>query len=162
MAWPVRTSTIASIVIVVEAEGALAVSLDCEVAACHAEIIVVGGIHVERSGALAENQTCGARAIIERKIEKFENGVLVEESHRAIFKFDLGAAVVGGDHVALTDWQVRLGCFPLCLLIRERIAVGFSSKAHIALDEAKANDAGVTGVCGRRMDAHQESEERER
>ena len=46
---------IASIVIVVEAEGALAVSLDREVAACHAEIIVVGGIHIEGSGALAEN-----------------------------------------------------------------------------------------------------------
>ena len=55
---------IASIVIVVEAEGALAVSLNCEVAACHAEIIVVGGIHVEGSRALAEDQTCGARAII--------------------------------------------------------------------------------------------------
>ena len=66
------------------------------------------------------------------------------------------------DHVALTDWQVRLGCFPLCLLIRERITVGFSSKAHIALDETEANDTGVTGVRGGRMDAHQEDEKRER
>jgi len=125
---------VAAIVKIVDAEGPLAAGLNREIAAGHAEIIAAGGVYVERSGALPENQTGSAGAVIERKIEEFENRVLVQKGHRAIFEFDFGAAMVRGNHVALTDGQVGLGRFPLCLLVGERVAMSSSRKTHIAFD----------------------------
>jgi len=107
---------------------------------------------------LAEDQTGGARAIIERKIEEFENRVLVEKGHRAIFEFDFGAAIVRGNHVALTDGQVRLGRFPLCLLVGQRVAMGFPGKAHITLDQTEADNPGMARVGRRRLDAYRDGE----
>ena len=68
-----------------------------EVAAGDAEIIAVGRIHVKRGGALAKNEPGGQGAVFQREIKKFENAIFVDEGHRAIFKFDFGAAAVGGD-----------------------------------------------------------------
>ncbi len=150
---------VAAVVKVVEAEGALAGGLNRKVAAGDAEIVSACGIYVEGSGALAENQARGACAIFERKIEELENGVFVEKSHCAVFKLDLSAAIVGGKHVALTDGEIGLGSFPLCLLVRERISLGFSSKTHIALNKTEANNTGVAGVSVGRLAAYQEGEE---
>jgi len=152
---------VTSVVIIVEPEGAFAVGFDREIAASHAEIIAARWIHVEGSGALAENQTRGTRAIIERKVEKLKNGVLVEKGHGAVLKFDFGAAVVRGNHVPLADRQVGLGLLPLCRLVSEGISMGLSRKAHIALHETEPNDTGVAGVCGGRMDTGQKGEEQE-
>ena len=93
----------AAVVEIVEAEGAFAVRDHGEITAGHAEIVLAGGIHVEGSGTLTENETRGASTVIERKVVKFEDGVRVEKSHRAIFEFDFGAAGVGGHNVALPD-----------------------------------------------------------
>ena len=86
---------------------------------------------------MAENQTRGAGTIVKRKIEEFENRVLIEKSHCTIFKFDLSAAIIRGKHIALTDRQVGLSRFPLSFLVRERVAMSLSSKAHVALDETR-------------------------
>ena len=156
---------VAAIVKVVDAEGAFAAALDGEIATGHAEIVAGREIDVEGSGALTENEACGARAVLERKIEKFENGVFVQESHGAIFKFDFGAAAaVRGDYIALADGQVRLRRFPYGLLIGEGVAVGVAREAHIALDDAEANNAGVTGVGsgGLRLETSQKSQKRNR
>ena len=95
----------AAVVKIIEAEGGVRGGLDGEVAAGDAEIIG-GGIHVERSGALANNEAGGARAVVEREIVKLEDGVLVEEGHGAIFKFDGGAAAIRGQDVALADRKI--------------------------------------------------------
>jgi hypothetical protein len=107
---------------------------------------------------LAKNQARGPRTIVERKVEKLNNGVLVEESHGAILKFDFGAAIVRGKNVALADGKIRLRRFPNRLLIRERVSMSFSRKAHITLDNTQANDAGVARIGDRRLDAGRESE----
>ena len=107
---------------------------------------------------MAENQTGGAGAIIEREIEEFENRVLVEKGHGAIFEFDFGAAVIRSKHVALTDGQIGLGRFPLCFLVGERVAMSFSCKAYIALDETEADDPGMARVCCRRLGAYGDGE----
>ena len=134
---------VAAVVKVIQAERALPVGFDREVAAGHAEIIAARWIHVEGSGALAENQPGSACAILERKVKKLENRVLVEKSHGAVLKFDLGAAIVRGNHVPLADGQVGLSGLPLCLLVGEGISMGFPSKANIALHETEPNDTGV-------------------
>jgi len=125
---------VAAVVKIVDSEGTFAAGFDREIAAGDAEIIVVCGVHVEGSGALAEDQTGGAGAIVQRKVVKLENRVFIEKRHRAILKLHLGAAVIRGQHVALTDGQIGLGRFPLCFLVGERVAMRFSCKAHIALD----------------------------
>ena len=95
----------AAVVKIIEAEGGVRGGLGGEVAARDAEIIG-GRINVERSGALANNEAGGASAVIEREIVKLKDGVLVEEGHGAIFKFDGGAAVIRGQDVALTDREI--------------------------------------------------------
>ena len=149
---------VAAIVKIVDAEGAFTAGFDREVAPRDAEVIAIRGIHVEGSRALAKNQARGPRTIVERKVEKLNNGVLVEESHRAILKFDFGAAIVRGKNVALADGKIRLRRFPNRLLIRERVSMSFSRKAHITLDNTQANDAGVARIGDRRLDAGRESE----
>ena len=94
---------VAAVVKIVDSERTFAAGFDREIAAGDAEIIAVCRIHVEGSGALAEDQTGGAGAIVQRKVVKLENRVFIEKGHRAILKLHLGAAVIRGQHVALTD-----------------------------------------------------------
>lgn len=152
---------ITAVVKIVEAEGAFAAGFDGEIAPGNAEIIAVCRIDIERSGTLAENQTSGAGTILERKVVELKNGVLVEESHRAVLKFDLGTAIVRSEHIALTNGEVGLRRFPDSFLIRKRVTVGLSSKSHIALDETQANDTGMAGIGGRRMDTGKTDDERQ-
>lgn len=96
----------AAIVEIIQAEGGASSGFGGEIAAGNTEIIAAGRIDVEGSGSLAEDETRGVRAIVEREIEKLDDGIFVEEGHGTIFKFDSGAAVVGGENVALTNGEV--------------------------------------------------------
>lgn len=150
---------ITAVVKIVEAEGTFAAGFDGEIAPRDAEIIATCGINIERSGALTEHQTCSAGTILERKVVELKDGVLVEESHRAVLKFDFGPAVVCSKHIPLADGEVGLRRFPDCFLVRKRVSVSLSSKAYIALNETQANDTGMTGIGGRRMDTDKTSDE---
>lgn len=152
---------ITAVVKIVEAEGAFAAGFDGEIAPRDAEIIATCGINIERSGTLAEDQTSGSGTILERKVVELKDGILVKESHRAVLKLDLGTAVVRSEHIPLADGEVGLRRFPDCFLIRKRVSVSLSSKAYIALNETQANDTGMTGIGGRRMDADKTSDERQ-
>lgn len=155
-----KNGDIAAVVEIVEAEGTFAASDDRKIASGDAKIVLARRIDIKGCGALAENQARGAGAVIERKVVKFENGVCVEKGHRAIFEFDFGATVVGGQNVALADGQIGLRFFPNGFLIGERVAFGFARKAHIALNEAEADDACVARIGGRWAGAERKSDEK--
>lgn len=150
---------VAAIVKIVDAEGTFAASDDRKIAAGYAEIVILRGIDVERSGALAENQARGAGAVVQGKIVELKNGVGAEESHGAILKFDFSTAIVGGENIALADGQIGRGGFPNGLLIGEGVAMSFAREAHIALDETEANDSCVAGVSRCGTGASRKSEE---
>lgn len=151
---------VAAIVEIVDPEGAFALGLNGEIATSHAEIVFTRRSHVKGSSPLAKNEASGTGAIVEREIVELENGVGVEESHGAILKFDLGAAVVRGKDVALANREIGLCRLPDGLFIRERVSVSFPSKANVTLDEAEADDAGMAGSCGRRTRGGGESEKK--
>lgn len=148
-----------AIIKIIEPEGTFAVGYDSEIGAGDAKVVIAGRIHVEGSRALAENQTSNAGAVFQGKIIKFENGVGVEKSGGAIFKFDFGTPIVGCQNVALADRQIGFRPFPDSFLIRQWIAVGLSGEADITLNETEANDTGMAGIGGRGLDSCRKNEE---
>ncbi len=125
----------------------VAVGFDAEVAAGDAEIVAIAGIDREGCGALAQNQARGLGAVFEREIEELENGVFADQRERAVFKFDFGAAVAGGDDEALANGEIELGVLPHNVFFAgERVAFDVAGETHFALDIADANNSDVTDV----------------
>ncbi len=140
-----------AVVEIVDAETGAASGLDGKVSAGHAEVVSIRGIDVKGRGTLTQYQASGLGAIFQGEIVELENGVLGEKGHGAVLKFNLGAALVGGQDVALANGQIELGSFPGGIGIGERVALNVACKAHIALDEAQADDPCVTGIREGRM-----------
>src|SRR5256884_5585133 len=70
------------VVKIVETESRTAADLNGEVAASHAEIIALQGIHMEGGATLAQNQARDESAVFQREIIKLENGVFLQEGQR--------------------------------------------------------------------------------
>lgn len=136
----------AAIVKIIQAKIRVVAGFRSEVAAGDAEIVAACGIHVERCGALAENEPGGERAVFQRKIKKFENAIFIDKNHGAVFEFHLGAAVVGGDDVVLANGKIEFRALPVSFVVGERIAFGIAKDANLTLHEAEADDAGVAGA----------------
>src|SRR5713101_280733 len=144
---------VAAVIEIVHAEASAAGGFDSEIATGDAEVVAAAGIDVERCRALAKNQARRARAVIQRKIVELKDRVFTQEGHGAIFKFNFSAALVRGNDVALANGKIEHGGLPDGFLVGEGVAVGIAREAHIALNEAEADNAGVARIGDRRMRA---------
>src|SRR5262249_41384423 len=89
-----------------------------------------------------------------------QDGVFTDERERAVFKFDLGAAIFGGYDEALPDGQVEIGILPRDVLVAgERVAFDVTGKTHVSLNIADANNSDMTDVGGSGRGAGKNSEE---
>src|SRR2546429_5589825 len=134
------------VVKIVETESRTAADLNGEVAASHAEIIALQGIHMEGGATLAQNQARDESAVFQREIIKLENGVFLQEGQRAVFELDFRAAIVRRENVALANGQVHLSRIPASTGIRQRITLRFGRKAYVPGDHAEPDDAGMARV----------------
>jgi len=152
----------AAVVEIVETEAGMAVGFDAEVAAGDAEVVAVAGIDGEGRGALAQDEARGLGAVFEREIEELKNGVFTDQRERAVFEFNFGEAVFGGDDEALANREIELGVLPRDVLgAGKRVAFDVAGETHVSLDVADANNSDMTGV-GRSGRSAGESEEAER
>ena len=118
-----------------------------KIPASNAEIVAVWRVIVKGSRTLAQDQTGNASAVVQRKIVKLENGIGVQEGHRAIFEFDFcPATITGREHIALTNGQIERSGFPQGFGVGDGLVVKFTSIANIALDQAETNDANMAGI----------------
>src|SRR3984893_982149 len=137
----------AAVIVIVHTEVGTAGGLSSEIAAGDAEIIAARGVHVERSCALPENEPSRQRAILKRKIEKFEDRIIVYKSHCTIFEFHFGATIISGQHIVLTNREIQLSPFPIGLVVGQRVTLGIAQDSYISLHQAEADDTGVAGGC---------------
>src|SRR5260370_30892052 len=147
----------AAVVVIVHPEGASILRFNSEVATSDGEVVAACRVYVERSAALSKNEPRRARGVIERKIVELQDGIFLEESHGAVFKFHFRAAFVGSKNVSLANWQVKARGFPSCGDVGEGAAVPFPREADVALNHAQAGDAHMPGI---RRDGMRSSENR--
>ena len=87
---------------------------------------------MEGSAALPQDQASDQSAVLQREVIKLKNRVFFQEGQRAVLEFHFRAAIVGGQNVALTNGKVQLRGIPVGFGIRQRVAVRFCGKTHIA------------------------------